>query len=123
MRNQINNAMDRRQSTRVTAYFPVKIWGLDANGLPFSQLARVKNISSGGALLQGVQQQMRPGEVLDVQFGGQKAQFRVAWAGKPGDRQGEIGLECLPSEPYLWDIELDRCIQMSGELAVAGVTC
>ena len=112
--------MDRRQSTRVAAYYPVRVWGLDAHAFPFIQLARVKNISAGGAVLQGVQQMIRPGEILDVQFGEDKAQFRVVWVGKLGtDRQGEIGLECLPSEPYIWDVELDRCVQISEQLAVA----
>jgi hypothetical protein len=107
--------MDRRQTPRVTALLPVRIWGLDMHAFPFIQLARVKNISAGGAVLQGVRQLIRPGEFLDVQFGDEKAQFRVIWVGKPGtDRQGEIGLEALPSEPYIWDVNLDRCVQIEG---------
>ena len=107
--------MDRRQTARVTAYLPVRIWGVDAHSLPFTQLASTRNISGGGAVLQGIRQSIRPGEIVDVQLGRQSAQFRVVWAGKLGtDREGEIGLESLPLEPCIWDVNLDRCVQIEG---------
>jgi len=40
------------------------------------QLATVRNISNLGAVLQNVRSQIKPGEILDVQSDGQKAQFR-----------------------------------------------
>jgi hypothetical protein len=34
----------------------------------------------------------------------------VVWAGKPGTIEaGELGLERLAEEPYLWDIDPARC--------------
>ena len=111
------NPMDRRQNARVAAYLPVRIWGVDAKACPFIHLARVKNISAGGAVLQGMHQLIRPGEIVDVQCGGLKAQFRVMWVGKRGtELGGEVGLESLPSEPDIWGIALNRCMTASCEL-------
>ena len=107
--------MDRRRSPRVSAGLPVRIWGMDAYALPFTALGTVKDISHSGALVHGIRQQLKPGTILEVQLGGDKAQFRVAWAGKPGTRkQGQVGLESLPSEPYIWDVNLGQCNQFAG---------
>lgn len=102
--------MDRRRETRVDTALPVRIWGVDSYSRPFMQLASVRNISSLGAVLQNVRSQIKPGEIVDVQYDGQKAQFRVIWAGQPGTMEaGEVGLQRLPEEPYIWDVDLARC--------------
>ena len=102
--------MDRRRESRVDAALPVRVWGVDSYSRPFMQLASVRNISSLGAVLQNVRSQVRPGEIVDVQYDGQKAQFRVIWAGRAGTMEaGEIGLERLPEEPYIWDVDPVRC--------------
>ena len=90
--------MDRRRQPRVSALLPVRIWGIDANGLPFMQLATAMNISENGALLEGVRCPLRPGEVVDVQYNRMKAEFVVVWAGRAGTHhEGEIGLQSLPT--------------------------
>ena len=108
--------MDRRRNPRVTALLPVRVWGLDAHDQAFIQLAHVKNISSSGAVIQGMSRQIKPGVVLEVQHGDDKAQFRVVWVGKTGTkREGEIGIEILPSEPSIWDVNPSRCAQLVGK--------
>ena len=105
--------MDNRRELRVETTLPVRIWGVDSYSRPFMQLATVRNISSMGAVLQNVRSKINPGEILDVQYDGQKAQFRVIWAGRPGTLEaGELGLERLPEEPHIWDVDLARCGQM-----------
>ncbi len=108
--------MDRRRESRVDTAFPVRIWGVDRYCRPFMQLAIVRNISSLGAVLQNVRSRIKPGEILDVQYDGQKAQFRVVWTGKAGTMEaGEVGLQRLPDEPYIWDIDPLRCAQSPAE--------
>lgn len=108
--------MDRRQNLRIAAPLPVRVWGVDAFALPFMQLASVRNISGGGAVLQGICRQILPGETLELQLGESKAQFRVVWVGKAGTRrEGEIGVQNLPSEPSIWDLNLGRCNEVAGE--------
>lgn len=102
--------MDRRRETRIDTALPVRIWGVDSYCRPFMQLASVRNISSLGAVLQNVRSQIKPGEILDVQYDGLKAQFRVVWTGKPGTIEaGELGLERLPEEPFIWAVDPARC--------------
>src|SRR5271170_6887434 len=107
--------MDRRRSRRVDALLTVRIWGVDAKSLPFTQHAQVRNISDRGAVLQGMIRPVKAGEILHVQHDEDQAQFRVVWVGKPSTpRQGEIGIESLPSEPSIWDVNLLRCGQLVG---------
>ncbi len=107
--------MDRRRQPRVPTFMPVRVWGLDANSLPFVETATVTNISGSGAVVQGLTRRVKPGEILDVQLGQEKAQFRVVWAAWPGTpAEGEMGLERLELEPCLWETDLCR-FQLAAE--------
>lgn len=108
--------MDRRQKPRVAAQLPVRVWGMDAKAQPFTQTVRVRNISHNGALVEGMMCMVKPGEVIHIQFGDEQALFRVVWAGKPGgQREGEIGVQGLSSEPKIWDLNLVRCSASAGK--------
>jgi hypothetical protein len=108
--------MDRRRQPRIAATLPVRIWGIDANCLPFMQLATARNISENGALLEGMRCNLQPGEVVDVQYNNVKAEFLVVWAGRPGTpKEGEIGLQSLPAQPCIWDVCVDRMCACVGQ--------
>jgi hypothetical protein len=110
--------MDRRRNPRVTVLLPVRVWGVDAHSLPFTQLVTVKNFSASGVVIRGLRRQVNPGETLEVQTGDGKAQFRVVWVGRIGSRRdGEVGLQSLPSEPHIWDLNLGPQTQL---VATAG---
>jgi hypothetical protein len=86
---------------------------VDANSRPFTQIATVTNLSENGVSLDGVRIPLKPGCVVDVQYNGTKAEFVVVWAGQPGRRnQGELGLEALPAQPYIWDACFERTCEM-----------
>jgi PilZ domain len=105
--------MDRRRSPRVNVVLPVRIWGVDAHSLPFIQQATVRNISADGAVVQGIKRRVKPGEILEMQYDNGRAQFRVVWVGDFGSpEQHEIGLQALPDEHSLWDINLPWCCEM-----------
>jgi len=101
--------MDRRREPRLRIEFPVHIWGIDRMARPFTEVVRVKNVSLSGAVLLGVHAKMRAGQLLDVQHGTQRAQFRIAWAGL-----GEAGIVALPFEPCIWDVALPKTFDMVG---------
>jgi len=89
---------------------------MDANSLPFTQMATVKNISSSGVEIHGLMRQVLPGELLDVQLGEDRAQYRVVWAGRMGSRkEGEIGLERMEAEPSIWNLDLLRCSRVAAQ--------
>jgi hypothetical protein len=110
----ISQAMDRRHRPRVATAFPVRIWGMDANSRPFMQIATVKNLSELGVFLDGVRSPLKPGCVVDVQYDGTHAEYLVVWVGAQGTRQqGELGLEALPAQPFLWELCLDRTCELT----------
>jgi len=53
----------------------------------FMQLATVRNISSSGAVVQGIRRRVQPGVVLEVQSGDDKAQFKVVWGRQDRHRE------------------------------------
>jgi hypothetical protein len=108
--------MDRRRNRRVAAFLTVRIWGVDAKSLPFSQHAQVRNISDRGAVLQGMTRPVRAGSTLHVQHDDDQAQFRIVWVGRQGTpRHGEIGIERQDAEPSIWDVNLLHCCQAAGQ--------
>lgn len=107
--------MDRRTEPRIPAELPVRIWGIDGQSQPYSEFARVKNLSDGGAVLEGVRSKLKTGDCMDVQCGPYRAQFRIVWMGKLGsDQQGEVGLRRLPLEECIWDLNLEASCAFSG---------
>jgi len=101
--------MDRRREPRLRTEFPVHIWGIDRMARPFTEVVRVKNVSLSGAVLLGVHAKMSAGQLLDVQHGSHRAQFRIAWAGL-----GEAGIQALPFEPCIWEVVLPKTFHMVG---------
>jgi hypothetical protein len=108
--------MDRRRQQRVVVDLPVRIWGLDARSRPFAQPASLRTISGHGATLQGVDAQLKPGDLVDVQYEGAQAQFRVVWLGRRGtEMQGEVGIEDLSGDSQLWNVDPLRCVAATGQ--------
>lgn len=108
--------MDRRRQQRVFVELPVKIWGVDTHAHPFTQPASLRTISGRGATLHGVKAQLKPGDIVDLQYQGIKAQFRVVWLGKVGtEMQGEVGVENLTKDVQLWDFDPMRCAATAGK--------
>lgn len=70
---------DNRRDPRSAVELTVQVCGIDADGKRFEQAAAAKNISMRGALLVGLQQTLRSGDVIKIQHGGGSARFRVVW--------------------------------------------
>jgi hypothetical protein len=106
--------MDRRKERRLNLELPVRIWGVDKMAHPFAELARVRNVSDGGAVLVGVRSKIQTGEVLDVQLGASRTQFRIVWT----NLSGEAGIQALAMEPPAFNlaggIGLPKVFEMVG---------
>jgi len=57
-----------------------------------------------------VRAQIQAGELLDVQNGVGRAQFRIMWI----NLSGEAGIEALEFEPPIWGIGLPKVFEMVG---------
>ena len=94
---------------RVTVDLPVRIWGLTAEGKPFSQRARAQNISSEGALLNGVESELKVGDVIGVECDDQKTRCTVIWVVNAGAmKKNQIGVRLLTSQKCPWTSYLSK---------------
>jgi len=94
--------MDRRRERRLNLELPVRIWGVDRMARPFAEIVRVRNVSNRGAVLMGLRSKVQTGEVLDVQHGASRAQFRIVWM----SLTGEAGVEALAMEPPVFGMDI-----------------
>jgi hypothetical protein len=102
--------MDRRKERRLNLQLPVRIWGLDRMSRPFAEIVRVRNVSNQGAVLIGVRSKVQTGELLDVQHGAFRAQFRIIWMSV----SGEAGIQALAFEPPIWGLGLPKTFHTVG---------
>jgi hypothetical protein len=68
----------RRPSTYIED-LRVRIWAVNLQGAWFTQYALAHDISRGGALLIGLEHELRCGDMILVQYGTLKARFRIVW--------------------------------------------
>lgn len=97
--------MSTRKSPRVTKRMPVRIFGMDSAGKPFSSSAETLDISTAGARLVGVYQFNVPGETIGLEVKGKKGRFLVVWVGKKGTKvEGQIGIRSVESISMVWEM-------------------
>jgi len=71
--------IDRRREPRTEVDLVLRVWGVDTKGERFLQEARAHDISLSGALLTGLDADLRTGDVIGVLCGRRKARYRVVW--------------------------------------------
>ena len=106
--------VDRRREPRVESDLPVLIWGIDAQGLPFTQSALARNISGHGALLWGIEQLLRCADLIVVQYGKKRARFRVVWTRDSANGEKvRAAVQRLEAEECPWEEELQAVAPVS----------
>lgn len=98
--------MSKRTQKRIKMVLPLRVWGMDAAGKPFSALAHTLDITRSGARLGGISTELKRGEVIGLQYRHNKGRFRVAWIGLPNTpRATQIGLEVVEQGRDFWGLE------------------
>ena len=64
--------MGQRKNSRTKMVLPLRVWGTDANGNPFVQLAHTLDVSAHGARLAGFRAALSAGNIVGVQYRLQK---------------------------------------------------
>lgn len=101
--------MGRRREARISTVLPVRIWGMDANGKAFNLMVQTVDISRTGGRIGGVTCPIRPGEIVGVQRGPDKARFRVTWVGESGSaHERQIGICCVEPAKYIWGVAMPQ---------------
>jgi hypothetical protein len=94
---------DKPLEPRVSVDLPVRVWGMSAEGRPFSQHARAQNISIEGALLSGIESELKLGDVIGVQCEDKKARCTVEWVKNTGAiKKNEVGVKLLADQECPW---------------------
>jgi PilZ domain len=107
-----------RPEVRVDTDLPIRVWGMDAKGKPFFQNVRARNISRQGALVSGIEHELKPGDVIGVQHEQKKARFRVVWVVDAGGIQkNQAGLQMLDGQECPWQEALSQGQAASGGAA------
>ena len=93
----------RKPEPRLTVDLPVRMWGMNAGGRPFSQHARAQNISSEGALIAGVDNELKVGDVVGLQCTEKKARCTVIWVLNAGAvKKNQVGIKLVADQECPW---------------------
>jgi len=75
----ILRTFDRRREPRKRFDLPLMVWGVDTQGERFLQEPHARGISLSGALLSGLDADLKSGDVIGILYGRKKARYRVVW--------------------------------------------
>ena len=99
--------MGQRREPRKDLTVPVRIFGTDAAGRPFSENVSTVNVSREGAKLSGLRAKIKSGEIVGLAYGTIKGRFCVKWTGGAGTpAEGQVGLQNVAPEKPFWDFPL-----------------
>jgi hypothetical protein len=95
--------MPEQPEPRLSVDLPVRIWGLNSEGRTFSQHARAQNISSEGALISGVETELKVGDVIGIQVEERKTRCAVVWVLNTGPvKKNQVGVKLVTAQDCPW---------------------
>jgi len=105
---EILRPFDRRRERRRSVELPLLVWGVDTQGERFLQEAHARDISLSGALLSGLDADVRSGDVIGILCGKRKARFRVIWVRYDGDGEKmQVAVHRIETDECPWAELLD----------------
>ena len=98
--------IDRRER-RIPIALPVRIWGVDADGITFLRSGWTLDVSRRGVRLDAVDWLHEAGKPIGIQHGKREKQFQVAWLGQSDTpRFGQAGLRGDAVDNHIWGAAL-----------------
>ncbi|MBZ5682950.1 MAG: PilZ domain-containing protein [Acidobacteriia bacterium] len=99
---------------RATLELRVRVWGMGANDQPFFQNATAQNVSSTGACIYGLEQELKVGDVIGVQYETRKARCKVIWVVDAGGlKKIQVGVQLVADQECPWKEMLPSEVQAS----------
>jgi hypothetical protein len=103
-----------RPDPRLNTDLPVRVWGMSSNGQTFNQHVHARNISISGALLSGLDHELKVGDVIGVQYKERKTRCRIVWVMDTNSPQKlQAGVEIVSDQDCPWKSELPESHQSS----------
>ncbi len=97
-----HHCMSDQIEPRFIADLVARVFGMDAEGRPFSRNAHILDISDRGARLSGLDAKLLVGDVIGVQLDDRKARCRVIWFTGPA-LPIDVGVEIMAGQPCPWE--------------------
>lgn len=106
--------IDRRREPRTQLELSVTIWGVDTRGERFVQQAVARNVSLSGALLCGIESDLRSGDVIGLFYRGKTSRYRVIWVRyQEGLETTDAAIHCVAPDLCPWQ---EMLLQTSSSL-------
>jgi len=71
-----------------------------------THLAHTVDITDSGARLGALRTQLKPGMIISLQRGSQKAKFQIAWIRQLAPNELQAGIESLQPQNSFWGVNL-----------------
>src|ERR1700687_4095940 len=98
---------NQRPDPRISADLSVRVWGMSASGRTFHQYVRARNISGSGALFSGLENELKVGDIVGVQYNDRKSRCSVIWVMDTGPLQKiQAGVQIVAGQDCPWQSEL-----------------
>jgi PilZ domain len=95
--------MSSGAAPRATLDLRVRVWGMGANDQPFFQNAVAQNVSATGACIYGLEQPLKVGDVIGVQYETKKARCKVIWVTDAGGlKKIQVGVQLVVDQECPW---------------------
>ena len=93
--------LEKRKSSRRKMVLPVKVL-IDQ----VTHLAHTVDITESGARLGALRMQLKPGTIISLQRGSQRAKFQIAWVRQLAPTELQAGIESLQPQNSFWGVDL-----------------
>jgi len=95
--------MSSGPAPRATLDLRIRVWGMGANDQPFFQKAIAQNVSATGASIYGLEQKLKVGDVIGVQYETKKARCKVIWVTDAGGlKKIQVGVQLVADQECPW---------------------
>ena len=92
---------------RATLDLRIRVWGMGANEHPFNQIAVAQNVSATGACISGLENDLKVGDVIGVQYQNKKARCKVVWVMEAGGlNKVQVGVQLVVDQECPWISQL-----------------
>jgi hypothetical protein len=109
--------LEKRKNNRRKMVLPVKVM-IDQ----VTHLAHTVDITESGARLGALRTELKPGTVISLQRGSQRAKFQIAWVRQLAPTELQAGIESLQPQSSFWGVDLSQAPETKKESQQALMT-
>ncbi len=106
---------ERRKSKRTKMVLPVKV---TIGGVV--HLAHTFDLTHNGARLGGIHVPLKQGQIIAVQRGSKKTNFKIMWVQELAPKEFQAGIQAIETQNNFWGVDLSEQSQhVAGEQVMA----